>query len=165
AGFPFRSISPPPRMNTATPTTQLLSQLSTAEMQVLASPVNFLSPQDAMPSQSRSPISSTSIRQQAPPLPRLTTTSSSQYSSSSLPRLTSPIALLTSKQEPISRSQISPTSRSRTTIPTAIPIKPPAPSASRGPTARPPLPSQSRTRIVSMLTDTTTSTSRAATAS
>jgi hypothetical protein len=161
AGFPFRAISPPPRMNTATPTALLLSQLSTAEMQALSSPVSLSSPQDIMPSQSRSPISLSSPRQQPPPLPRLAT-SSSQFSSSSLPRLTTPVS---PQQTPASPSQISPTSRSRTTIPTSIPIKPPAPSTSHLPTARPPLSSQSRTRIVSMSTDTTISTSRAATVS
>ena len=148
-------------MNNTTPTGQMFSQLSLAEMQELASSVSLSSPQEGIPSQPKSPISPISPRQQAPPLPRLAT-SSSQFSSSSLPRLTTPVS---PNQGPASPSQISPTSRSRSTIPTKIPIKPPAPAASRLPTARPPLPSQSRIRIVSMSTDTTTSTSRAATAS
>ena len=53
-------------MNTATPTALLLSQLSTAEMQALASPVSLSSPQDIMPSQSRSPISPTSPQTTSP---------------------------------------------------------------------------------------------------
>jgi hypothetical protein len=147
SSFPFRPISPPPRRNSATPGHQSARMTSPPPQTAVSEPRGLVSPARApppVPPQSRIPVVAAGRHQMPLSPPRLIDTPA-QYgqASISLPRVTSPATYGQPSRPaptPISTSGRSP------------------PSASRLPTARPPLPSQSKARILSMATDTTSST-------
>jgi len=150
--FPFRGISPPPRKSSE-PSLRSLPNISTNVPKVM-SPVS--PPQGPATYSGRSPTSlNTGYRlntsHSEPGLP--TTTQpilgpSSMKSTGHLPRKSS------------IPSQIPTTSAKRVSHPMPSPTKTSPPPPPR-PTARPPLPSHSKARIVSMATDTTATTTTA----
>jgi hypothetical protein len=130
AGFPFRAISPPPRKNSGTIGIPAMTPISTTNFPTSTSQ-SLASPVNLSP---KSLIPS-------PP---------------SSPARPSPITLLSSKQDIPSRLSTPKSSppRSRISVPQSNSS---LPTTSRLPTARPPLPSHSKERILSMATETTTS--------
>ena len=150
--FPFRGISPPPRRPSA-PSLRSLPNISTNVPKV-TSPVS--PPQGPATYSGRSPMSPNTRY-------RLTTS----HSESGLPTTTQPIlpsSPVKSTDHLPSKSsipsQISITSTKRVSHPMPSPTKTSPPPPPR-PTARPPLPSHSKARIVSMATDTTATTTTA----
>ena len=157
ASFPFRPISPPPRRNSAAPGQQTARMFSPPPPTAVSEPRGLISPvtRPPMPSQSRIPVAPGAPpgRQQMPLSPPRLIDSPVQYgqASISLPRVTSPATF----PHPSRPAPIPASTSGRSQIPTS---KLSPPGAPRVPTARPPLPSQSKARILSMATDTTTST-------
>ena len=128
--FPFRAISPQPRKNSGTPGAQVIAPITT----------NF-------PPLTTSQIHTSPVN--------ISPQSLTQQSGISAPQSSSPISLHSKREVPsrIPTPKASPP-RSRVSIPQSNSS---APSVSRLPTARPPLPSHSKERILSMATETTAS--------
>lgn len=152
-GFPFRTISPPPRKNSAS---EVIRMVSPIPGNTQLSPVSERTSSDSSASSVKGSLVSQFVlqsppRQEAvPQRPSSSSVKSPHLSMSLLPRVSSPILSIESDQ------QLTQPPLLRNTKSAPLPeISTSPPFISAAPTARPNLPSRSKERITSMATETT----------